>query len=314
MLPTIPNPVQRISMFIRDLNSELISGSAWRHMDATGDRAWPIQKNETPVALTTTKSATANRKRTFVGKTNVYCLLIMMEVAMTANQKPTIVRRFRPAGRASIFGSIPLLEGEDPNAYDELLARVSSRVKPSDILEENWVSDVVNDTWDARRWRRLRASLLAAKVPDALESVLGPIFQTDCTDDGEIIRARDGCSYDPGDPVSPEEELAIRWAADDPVAIERVEKLLKLAGLTMDAVVARALVRELDSIERLDRLISTAEGRRDAALREIERHRSGFGQALRDATQGIDAEFETVEPKAIAPKTATARPVRTQHD
>jgi hypothetical protein len=98
------------------------------------------------------------------------------------------------------------------------------------------------------------------------------------------------------------------------VAIERVEKLLKLAGLTMDAVVARALVRELGSIERLDRLISTAEGRRDAALREIERHRSGFGQALRDATQGIDAEFETVEPKAIAPKTATARPVRTQHD
>jgi hypothetical protein len=46
MLPTIPKPVQRISMFIRDLTSELISGSAWRHMDATGDRAWPIQETK----------------------------------------------------------------------------------------------------------------------------------------------------------------------------------------------------------------------------------------------------------------------------
>jgi hypothetical protein len=29
-------------------------------------------------------------------------------------------------------------DGEDPAAYDELLARVSGAIKPSDILEEIW--------------------------------------------------------------------------------------------------------------------------------------------------------------------------------
>ena len=49
----------------------------------------------------------------------------------------------------SFFGPAPLLDGEDPAAYDELLARVSGGVKPSDILEEIWVRDVVDLVWEA---------------------------------------------------------------------------------------------------------------------------------------------------------------------
>jgi hypothetical protein len=58
--------------------------------------------------------------------------------------------------------------------------------------------------------------------------------------------------------------------------IKRVDKLLASAGLTMDAVMAQALSLKLDDIERIDRMIATAEGRRNAILREVDRHRTSM--------------------------------------
>jgi hypothetical protein len=44
----------------------------------------------------------------------------------------------------------------------------------------------------------------------------------------------------------------------------------------MDAVMAQALSLKLDDIERIDRMIATAEGRRNAILREVDRHRTSM--------------------------------------
>ena len=92
--------------------------------------------------------------------------------------------------------------------------------------------------------------------------------------------------------------LAEAWAARQRSAIKRVDKLLASAGLTMDAVMAQALSLKLDDIERIDRMIATAEGRRNAILREVDRHRSTWGQNLRQAVQQIEgAEIKVIETK-----------------
>jgi hypothetical protein len=55
-------------------------------------------------------------------------------------------------------------------------------------------------------------------------------------------------------------------------------------------------VDELESIERLDRLIASADARRNTAFRELERHRANLARALRDASNDVvDAEFEDVK-------------------
>ncbi len=41
------------------------------------------------------------------------------------------------ADNSMLFGPPPLLEGDDPAAYNELLARISGTVKPADVLEES---------------------------------------------------------------------------------------------------------------------------------------------------------------------------------
>ena len=64
----------------------------------------------------------------------------------------------------------------------------------------------------------------------------------------------------------------------------------------MDGFTADVLVKNLDNIERVDRLATIAESRRKDSLREIERHRLGFGETLRRSVQKTeDAEFVVIE-------------------
>jgi hypothetical protein len=190
--------------------------------------------------------------------------------------------RVQPPIKWNFFGPAPLLDGEDPAAYDELLARVSGAVKPSDILEEIWVRDVVDLVWEALRLRRLKVNLITAEAHNGLERILQPL--------SDNWQTRDA--------------LSKAWARRDPKAIKEVDATLASADLTMDAVMAETLAHELDKIERIDRMIMSAEARRNAVLREVDRHRTSVAQALRRAVDVEDAQFEEVGVKQIADRNA----------
>ena len=59
---------------------------------------------------------------------------------------------------------------------------------------------------------------------------------------------------------------------------------------------AEALAEVIDAVERFDRMLASAEARRNNALREIDRHRETGGAKRRMALDDIqDAEFQDVE-------------------
>jgi hypothetical protein len=64
------------------------------------------------------------------------------------------------------------------------------------------------------------------------------------------------------------------------------------------------LVEELDKIERIDRLATIAESRRNAMLREIDRRRAARSEALRRQVQEVEGEFEVVEKTPAEAKSA----------
>jgi hypothetical protein len=67
----------------------------------------------------------------------------------------------------------------------------------------------------------------------------------------------------------------------------------------MDEVMAQTLSINLNDIERIERMIASAEARRNAILREVERHRATWAQDLRRAAQQAeDVEFEIIENKS----------------
>jgi hypothetical protein len=193
--------------------------------------------------------------------------------------------------RLAIFGPIPLLAGESAAAYDDLLARVSGNLKPSDIFEEIWVREIVDLIWETLRWRRHQAGFIKAAVPKVLGTILKPLASEPASRRGSFIerlRAEEKALKD-----AP--ELASEWAAGDPAATQRVNQLLESIGVTMDDVVTQAVAQELDKIERFNRLIAGAEWRRNALLREIDRRRASFAQKLRSEVHKIEAA-ETIEP------------------
>ncbi len=82
--------------------------------------------------------------------------------------------------------------------------------------------------------------------------------------------------------------------------MRRVEELLTKAGLTADDILAHTVVSRIDEIERIERMIAGAEGRRTAALREVERRRAALARDMRRAAGVEYAQFEMVAPPGAA--------------
>jgi hypothetical protein len=178
----------------------------------------------------------------------------------------------------SMFGPPALVPGEDRADYEALRARISAAVKPKDFLEEMWVRDVSDQMWDTLRMRRFKANLLTAAKAHGLELFLKP---------GRGIH---------------DAQTATRcWVKGTHSGVQEVNQQLAKMDANGETLSAFALVAMIDEFERLDRMIANAESRRNATLREIERHREAVAKALRRASDEIlEAEFEDVAPDQIA--------------
>ena len=171
----------------------------------------------------------------------------------------------------------PLLPGEDGTEYAKFTAQFLAAAKPRDFIEEILARDAIDLSWEILGRRRLKAGLLRMACSDGVRSVAGKL--------GYKLSPL-GSVYD----------LAAKWMSGDTAARKQFDEILKKAGLGMEDVMAEALSSKIDAFERIDRMLASAEARRNNALREIDRHRSTLGAAVRQAIDEVqDAEFRDVE-------------------
>jgi len=171
----------------------------------------------------------------------------------------------------------PLLPGEDGTEYAKFSVQFLAAAKPRDFIEEMLARDVIDLSWETYRLRRLKAGLLRVACGDGVRSVAGKLGP---------IAAEPWSLYD----------LAAKWMSGEKEARKRFDEILKKVGLGMEDVMAEALSSKIDTFERIDRMLASSEVRRNTALREIDRHRSTLGVAVRQAINEVqDAEFRDVE-------------------
>jgi hypothetical protein len=261
----------------------------------------------------------------------------MKSKSRTEIAAPTVPGRVQ---RLALFGPPILLAGEDASAYDQLFARICSAVKPVDIIEEIFVTDLMSLEWEVLRWRRLKSSLIQTRGREALQDFLEEQLKSnyalheehfkdylagilknnlpeDQADSAEMLAAE--CAPNDSDAddklykllysiglnadtvldearADKAKELVQDYVGREPNAVTLVDELLTNAGVSMDRLMADVLAEKLDDIERIDRLTSIAESRRNASLREIERRRAVLGETLRRSVQEIeDGEYEVIE-------------------
>jgi hypothetical protein len=212
------------------------------------------------------------------------CLFLIDSLVLSAKMMPS--KSVPQSSGAELVDRVigiarsPLIPGEAEADYVGVAARIISVAQPRDAIEEFLTRDVIELTWDILRLRRMKAGLLRAAAGKGVRRILSRIKDVDH-------------DYD-------ERRNADRYAQDWARGIVSVRRgfagMLKRAGLTMDDVIAEAFAKEIDSFERFDRMLASAEVRRNNALREIDRHRSALGAAVRQVVDEVeDAEFRNVE-------------------
>jgi hypothetical protein len=171
-----------------------------------------------------------------------------------------------------LLGKPPLLRGEDADAYETLRARVRSSVKPKDIIEEIWVQDIVDLTWEILRLRRQKAQLYESSADRGLYEVLKPIYD-----------------------ISELRNFVTELACGNREAQKELQRILNEVGLDAESIAAQTLAVRLEVFDKLDRMIALAEARRNTALKEIERHRDILARRLLQIAQRIEeGEFTIV--------------------
>ncbi len=196
---------------------------------------------------------------------------------------PTVKRQLKqnlPPARAtqgelkSLLGPAPLIEGEDRGAYDALHREIHAAVSPKDAIEEIWVRDVVDLLWETLRLRRLKVTLMRADAHEGLAKILTPLVPN----------------------VFERNKLVSDWVRKDQAGVEAVNAILQAAGIDAGTIAAQTFAVRLDAFERIDRLLSHVESRRNAILREVQRRREAVARVLSDAATVIeDAEYRALE-------------------
>jgi len=195
-----------------------------------------------------------------------------------SDQSPVVPAHIRP-----LLGPSWLIEGEDPQIYEELLARVGAAVDPLDVIDWLLVKDVVALTWQIQRTRRHCDALMRG----ARRASMIKLLQVACS------RLN---SWDPK--LEKEiEALVSDWLAGDKEAAEGIESMLAQSGLSIADVAPQTLTLIAEELDRIDQQTQRHEERRDKILQQIERRRLGWAKLVRQASEEVvDAEFTETAP------------------
>jgi hypothetical protein len=182
---------------------------------------------------------------------------------------------------ALLLPQSPLLITEREEDFNRIDEALDQEIKPRGFIERTYVADIAQLDWETIRLRRCKSGIINSAFRDALKDLL------------EQVLCKPGESR-----YSVKEEadkLAYEWFTD-PAAKRRVSELLKRFRLDDSAIEAEAMRRVSTDLEMLDRMLASAESRRNRALRNLAEYRHGlFGQARNNSARIIDGKVLALE-------------------
>ena len=127
-----------------------------------------------------------------------------------------------------LFGTPPLLEGEDPKHYEGLRAAIIGDLKPKSALDWINVHDVVTKLWEERRFRKASAAIIRGGMLKAVLHYLQEI-----------------CMGAPPFLFEKAETKALQYFSSNPKERREVVSLLAQHGITAAQIEAKAAQLEV---------------------------------------------------------------------
>jgi type IV secretory pathway VirB4 component len=167
----------------------------------------------------------------------------------------------------------PLLSAESADEFASLRKELKNEIQPEGAIEQIYVDDFATLIWEILRLRRYKTVILNSSRRAALQGILE-----------QLLSDRDyEHSYQKDIDA---EDLARSWF-DNKNAQARVAKLLRKFQMDEGAIEAEAFRLCSEELERLERILTALEFRRDRALRFIAEYRQLLSKQLRQAGDRI---------------------------
>lgn len=197
-----------------------------------------------------------------------------MSVEVETNK--TCVREWAPASGplGFLLEHPPVIVGESPDEYRTLSERFERELQPKNLFERIWMIDIVDFTWEAIRLKALKAGAVNNERRRAMAHILSEVM-SDQDFPSPAVRSQ-ACV------------LARQWLEGDAACRDATMERLAQSGFSIESVAAQAANIAVKALQALDDMLGKVLRRRDAALRNVQKHRKQFAASLRNRS---DAEL-----------------------
>jgi hypothetical protein len=157
-----------------------------------------------------------------------------------------------PAEISAILGKPPVLAAERLDAYQALFVAVARERRPRATVEWLLVRDIADMDWQIQRLRRAIASVLDITYKEALEKVLREFCPKRSVDEYHEIKS-----------------LVEKWY-EGPAQRDQVKSVLSKYNLDSEAIIGQAFVLRCVELEKMERMLTAAEVKRNAFIRTFD--------------------------------------------
>ena len=179
-----------------------------------------------------------------------------------------------------LFSAPSLMQGEDPDVYAELYARVEEVVQPQDVMDQMMVTDVTNHFWEQQRYRRCTGTVINTKRRAALERILHGAIGLD-----EVDTETAADTYFEVARLEEREVTDYSTQVRVPKTRAGVVALMEEHGFVETDIDRAAVETSADALTDLENLAFKHEIRREAIVRELERRRKKRNKQLMRPTR-----------------------------
>jgi hypothetical protein len=173
---------------------------------------------------------------------------------------------------SALLPTPPLLITESEDEFGEICDAFRKEIEPKGIVERMYCDDVAYLTWEILRLRRCKVDIVNTEFRAALANLL-------------TRQLREPGLYDVDEKYEAD-RLAYAWFTDKDVK-KNVAELLGQFQLDESAIASQAMRSLIEDLEKFERLIASAEARRERTLRSIVDYRSDFAERLRKGSNRI---------------------------
>jgi hypothetical protein len=179
----------------------------------------------------------------------------------------------RSGKRASDFSRSVILRSESNAEFAKLLEELNQEIQPEGFTERMYVEDFAYHVSEIKHLRCVKAGIIKNAWQTALANILGKIL---------LPPARAAHL----DNILAPRVLAYGWFVDEETR-RRVSSLLDEAGLDWSAIEAEAYSLMLGELERVDRILTAREARRDKDLLLIAAHKESLARKIRQSSERV---------------------------